>query len=132
MNTFQNHQEKILWQDQPSGLWQRFLTQCHLNFTHYKITKDELFITTGFFKKVHNSYELYTLKDPDLTETLYQQALKIGTIHLTIDTHFCQQDYINPIVEIKNIKDAAKVRKLLRDLIEENVKERGIQYYDRV
>lgn len=132
MTVLDQYNEKILWEAKPSGLWQRFLTKIHMNFTTYQITKDELFITKGFFKKKYDSFELYTLKDPDMVESLYQRTLKISTIHLTIDTHFTHEHIDNPQVEIKNIKDGAKVRKLLRDLIEENVKERGIQYFDRV
>lgn len=132
MSILDQYEEKILWEAQPSGLWQRLLTKLHLNFTRYQITKDELIIIKGFFKKTHDSLELYTLKDPDMIETLYQRCLKISTIQLTIDAHICHEHIENPIVQIKNIKDGAKVRKLLRDLIEENVKERGIQYFDRV
>ncbi len=47
----------ILWQGKPCGLLQRFLTKIHLNFTTYQITKDELIIITGFFKRRLNSYE---------------------------------------------------------------------------
>ena len=40
---------EILWEGQPSGLWDRFLSLLHLNFTVYQITKDELIIKEGFF-----------------------------------------------------------------------------------
>ena len=132
MPTIDQYEEKIIWEDQPAGLWQRFLTKIRLNFTHYQITKDELIIIKGFFKKVHDSYELYTLKDPDMTETLYQRALKISTITITVDSHYANRPNDPTIVTVQNIKNGAKVRKLLRDLIEENVNERGIKYYDRV
>ena len=33
---------EIIWEDQPAGLWQRFLSKIHLNFTYYQITKDAL------------------------------------------------------------------------------------------
>ena len=35
-------------------------------------------------------------------------------------------------IELKNIKKAAEVRKLLRDYIEADVVERGINYFDKV
>ena len=41
---------EILWEGKPAGLWDRFLDLIHMNFTSYQITKDELIITTGFFK----------------------------------------------------------------------------------
>ena len=39
---------------------------------------------------------------------------------------------MNRLIELKNIKKAPEVRKLLRDFIEADVLERGINYYDRV
>ena len=54
---------EILWTGQPAGLWQRFLSLIKMNFTTYKITKDELIVTTGFFSRKTNTIELYTLKE---------------------------------------------------------------------
>ena len=56
---------EIKWEGQPQGLWQRFLSMLHLNFTYYQITKDELIIKTGFLRQKVNTIELYLLKDPD-------------------------------------------------------------------
>ena len=77
---------ELLWEGKPSGIWQRFLTTIHLNFTTYQITKDELIVTTGFFKKKTNTVELYMLKDPDAIESIYQRLLNIGTVSVVIDT----------------------------------------------
>lgn len=122
---------EILWEDQPSGLWERFLTLIHLNFTKYQITKDELIISTGFLSRRSNTYELYTLKDPDMTESLIQRWLGIGTISLTVDGHG-SSDKIGSKVYLRNLKNVAKVRKLLRDAIEDDVMERKITYFDKV
>lgn len=121
----------VIWEDKPSGLWQRFLTQIHLNFTTYQITKDELIIITGFFKRHLNSCELYLLKDPDLTENLYQRLLNISTISVKVDTH-TQPNAPERIIRLKNIRNGQKVRKLLRDAIEKDVMERKITYFDKV
>lgn len=122
---------EILWEGKPAGLWQRFLTSIHMNFTTYQITKDELIITTGFFHKKTNTVELYMLKDPDTTESLYQRMLKIGTISVVIDTHGVS-DRQGTKVWLKNIEDPAQVRKLLRDAIEADVMERKITYFDKI
>lgn len=122
---------EILWKGKPAGLWQRFLTVIKMNFTTYSITKDELLIQTGFFNRKTNTIELYTLKDPDLTESLYQRMLGIGTITVKIDTHSSEKD-IQRRVQLKNIKNPAEVRKLLRDAIEADVMERKITYFDKV
>ena len=122
---------EILWEGKPAGLWDRFLDLIHMNFTSYQITKDELIITTGFFRRHSNTFELYTLKDPDLTETLIQRWLKVGTVSVTVDAHG-KTEIIGTKIYLKNLKEAAKVRKLLRDAIETDVMERKITYFDKV
>ncbi len=123
---------EIIWEDQPAGLWQRFLSKIHLNFTYYQITKDELIIKTGFFKQETNTIELYLLKDPDMTISLYQRILGIGTIEVTVDTHSETTEGNHYKKYIKNVRNAEKVRKILRDAIEADVMERKITYFDKV
>ena len=124
---------EIKWTGQPSGLWQRFLSAINLNFTKYQITKDELIVQTGFFKRKTNTIELYTLKDPDLTESIYQRMLKIGTVTVSIDSHTPNSsDKFGTKIYLKNIKNPAEVRKLLRDAIEADVMERKITYFDKI
>lgn len=122
----------ILWEGKPAGLLQRFLTKINLNFTTYQITKDELIVITGFFKRRLNSCELYLLKDPDLTDTIYQRLLDISTVSVTVDTHDSGPNCTKRIIKLQNIKDGSKVRKLLRDAIERDVMERQITYLNRV
>ena len=122
---------EIKWQGQPAGLWARFLKRIHLNFTYYQITKDELIIKQGFFKQRTNTTELYLLKDPDMTVSLYQRLLKIGTLRVKIDSH-SHGERAGEIITLKNIRDCEKVRKLLRDAIEADVMERNITYFDKV
>ena len=122
---------EILWEGKPSGLWQRFLTSIHMNFTTYQITKDELIVTTGFFHKKTNSVELYMLKDPDTSESIYQRMLKICTISVVIDTHGTAERQGTKIW-LKNVENPAQVRKILRDAIEVDVMERKITYFDKI
>ncbi len=122
---------EIIWEGQPAGLFDRFLTALHLNFTVYQITKDELIIKEGFFKRHTNTIELYTLKDPDLIESLIQRWLGVGNLYVTVDTH-SSNDNNNRKVVLKNIKEPEKVRKILRDAIEDDVMERKITYFDKV
>lgn len=129
--TIDNVNFEIIWEGKPSGLWQRFLTKIKLNFTTYQISKDELIIKTGFFKQTVNTIELYLLKDPDMTVSLYQRMLKIGTITVIIDSH-SSSTRAGKKIAIKNIKNCDKVRKLLRDAIEADVMERKITYFDKV
>ena len=121
---------EIIWEGQPSGLWDRFLTVLHFNFTVYQITNDELIVKEGFFRRTTNTLELYTLKDPDLIETIVQRWLGVGNIYLTVDTH-SEHETSRKIV-LKNIREPEKVRKILRDAIEADVMERKITYFDKV
>lgn len=123
---------EIIWEGKPAGLLQRILTKIHLNFTTYQITKDELIIITGILKKKQESCELYLLKDADLTQNLYQQALKIGTISVHVDALTNNSIKSGKTLYLKNIRTPREVRKLLRDAIEADVMERKITYFDKI
>ena len=121
----------IVWEGQPAGLWGRILTALHLNFTWYKISKDELIITKGFFIRRTDTIELYLLKDPDMKESLWQRLFKVGSIRIKVDSK-SNSSRAGSIIILKNIEKPNEVRKLLRDYIEADVMERGINYFDRV
>ena len=122
---------EIKWEGKPAGLIERFLTLIHLNYTDYQITKDELIIKKGFFNQRTTTTELYLLKDPDMTINLYQRIIGVGTVSVTIDSSSNSHRAGEKIV-LKNVRDCEKVRKLLRDSIEEDVMERKITYFDKV
>lgn len=123
--------EEYVWEGQPSGLMGTILTTLHLNFTWYKISKYELIITKGFFSRHTDTIELYLLKDPDLKETLWQRLFHVGSVGVRIDDS-SRHSRAGMFIELKNIKKPAEVRKLLRDYIEADVVERGINYFDKV
>ena len=122
---------EIVWEGQPAGLFDRFLTLLHLNFTIYQITKDELIIKDGFFRRKTNTIELYTLKDPDLEETLIQRFLNVGNLYVNIDTHSGTENGKKGVI-LRNIREPERIRKLLRDAIEADVMERKVTYFDKV
>lgn len=107
---------EIIWEGGPYGLVERFLSFFHLNSTIYQITKDELIMKEGFFRRKTTTIKLYMLKEPSLIETLFQRFLNVGSIYLNIDTNLYPESTIK-IVEIKNIKNPETLRKLLKDLI---------------
>lgn len=129
--TVDNPEFNIVWEGQPAGLLGTILSTLHINFTKYQISKDELLITKGFFSRRTDTVELYLLKDPDLKETLWQRLFKVGTIGVKVDSH-SNSFQAGRYIEIKNIKKCSEVRKLLRDYIEADVVERGINYFDKV
>ena len=122
---------QVIWEDKPAGAFQQLLTMLNLNFTTYQITKDELIIIRGFFRRKLNSCELYLLKDPDLSENLYQRFLGISTIRVLVDSK-SNSERAGKYIYIKNVKNGEKVRKLLRDAIEADVMERKITYFDSI
>lgn len=122
---------QVIWEDKPAGVIQQILTSLNLNFTTYQITKDELIIVKGFFRKKLNSCELYLLKDPDLVQNLYQRFLGISTIRVLVDSKSASER-AGKYIYISNVKDGEKVRKLLRDAIEADVMERKITYFDKI
>ena len=122
---------EVKWTGKPDGLWQGFLTTIGLNFTEYQITDDELIIKRGFFRQRINATELYLLKDPDITMNLYQRLIGVATVSVLVDTH-CGSEKAGQKISLVNIRDAERVRKLLRDSIEEDVMERKITYFDKV
>lgn len=130
-NNLDNVKFEIKWEGKPSGLLERLLTTIHLNFTDYQITKDELIVKKGFFNQKTNTTELYLLKDPDLTINLYQRIIGVGTVSVTIDSSSNSHRAGEKII-LKNVRDCEKVRKLLRDCIEDDVMERKITYFDKV
>ena len=130
-NDIKSIELEIKWQGKPAGIFQKFLTSINLNFTTYQITKDELLIQTGFFRRHTNAVELYLLKDPDLIENIYQRLLKIGTIKVVIDSKSTNQK-AGTVLLLKNVENPVQVRKLLRDSIEDDVMERKITYFDKV
>ena len=122
---------QIIWEDKPAGVFQQLLTLLNLNFTTYQITKDELIVIKGFFRRRLNSCELYLLKDPDLSETIYQRFLGISTVRVLVDSK-SNSERAGKYIYLQNVKNGEKVRKLLRDAIEADVMERKITYFDSV
>ncbi len=55
----------------------------------------------------------------------------VGTISVIIDSH-STSNRAGSIIQLKNIEKSKEVRKLLRDYIEADVMERGINYFDKV
>lgn len=62
---------------------------------------------------------------------LYQRIIGVATVSALVDTH-SGSDKAGQKISLVNIRDAERVRKLLRDSIEEDVMERKITYFDKV
>ena len=104
--------------------------RCKVNFNKLNFAHQNPISFKGNFQKT-DSVELYLLKDPDLKETLWQRWFKVGSIGVKVDTHSGSKK-AGMLIELLNIKNPNEVRKLLRDYIEADVLERGINYFDKV
>lgn len=89
-------------------------------FTVYRLTKDRLFIKTGFFTTREDEVRLYRIMDISLKRTLFQKMFGLGSIqcHSSDKTmgHF----------EIINVKRSYDVKNLLSDLIEKERMEKRV------
>ena len=97
----------ILWKDKKRG----FLG-LPLSFTKYSLTKERLFIETGFLNSVENEVRLYRILDVQMTRTLGQKMFGLGSINVH-SSDASQKDFT-----IKNIKRPKYVKELLSELVE--------------
>ena len=82
-------------------------------FTKYAFSEDRLFITTGFLKTVENEVRLYRVMDLSHTRTLLQKIFGLGSIKITSAAKTLGT------FELINIRDSAKVKEQLSQLVEE-------------
>ncbi len=103
---------RVRWEGHPLGIGDRILSLVGLNSTLYEVIGDELIIKQGFFKRKTHTFKLSDLYDPQLIESLFQRMLKVGTIYLKTNS--------NKLIELRNLKNPEKVRKIFTDLIKLN------------
>ena len=73
---------QIKWEGQPQGLWARFLSLIHMNFTYYQITKDELMTNLGYTEtevyipgpNIYQTKILYSATTPDWVYSNYGEG----------------------------------------------------------
>ncbi len=82
------------------------------SFTKYRLTKDRLYIDTGFFTSKEDEVRLYRVLDLSLKRTLGQKLFGLGSI----EVH--SSDRTLKCFEIKNIKQSKDVKKALSDAVE--------------
>lgn len=83
------------------------------SFTVYRLTKEKLLIKTGFFNQREEEVRLYRILDVTLKRSLGERILGLGTIHC------CSADQSTPEFDILHVKDSARVKELLSDLVEQ-------------
>lgn len=105
----------ILWKDKKRG----FLG-LPLSFTKYSLTKERLFVETGFLNSVENEVRLYRILDVQMTRTLGQKLFGLGSINVH-SSDASLKDFT-----IKNIKKPKYVKELLSELVEKQRDEKRV------
>lgn len=106
---------EILWKDRKRG----FLG-LPLSFTKYSLTKERLFVETGFINGVENEVRLYRILDVQMTRTLGQKMFGLGSINV-LSSDASSKDFT-----IKNIKKPKYVKELLSELVEKQRDEKRV------
>ncbi len=89
-------------------------------FTVYKLTDEKLLIESGFLSKKEEEIRLYRILDITLNRPLWQRLFGLGTVHC------CTADKTSPELDILRIKDCAKVKNMLSDMVEKQRDEKRI------
>jgi len=106
---------EILWKDRKRG----FLG-LPLSFTKYSLTKERLFVETGFINSVENEVRLYRILDVQMTRNLGQKMFGLGSINVH-SSDASLKDFT-----IKNIKKPKCVKELLSELVEKQRDEKRV------
>ncbi|NLL93308.1 MAG: PH domain-containing protein [Clostridiales bacterium] len=91
-----------------------------LSFTKYATTEEKLIIKTGFFSTKEEEVRLYRIMDVTLNRSFSERIFKLGTIHIV------SSDKSTPEFDIKRIKNSAKVKELMSDLVEASRKKNRV------
>ena len=106
--------EDPLWRDRKRWLGFPF------SFTRYAVYEDRLILKVGFFHTITDETLLYRIMDIRLSRKVGQKIFGVGTIVLIT------ADKSHPILELKNIKNSDKVRRLLSKQIDDQRVKRGL------
>lgn len=82
------------------------------SFTVYKLTDEKLLIETGLLNKKEEEIRLYRIMDMTLHRSLEERIFGLGTIHC------CSADKSTPEFNIARIRDSARVKEMLSDMVE--------------
>lgn len=104
----------LLWKDR------KRILGLPISFTAYRVDKDRLTCTKGFFKTEVDELLLYRVLDIKSTRTLGQKLFGVGTITLY------SADQTHSAFELTNIKKPEKVRVFLSKLIEHERTTKGL------
>lgn len=94
-------------------------------FTKYHIVDDMITITEGLFRTTENDCYMYKVQDVEMTRSLAEKMVKVGTI-------ICYTgDTTHPTLEIKHVKHCREIKEfILRASEEARLKRRTVNMLD--
>ena len=108
--------DSVLWSDRKRyfGL--------PLSFTKYAVSEDRLFQSSGILNLKYEEILLYRVRDISLSRSFGQRLFGVGSITVT------SSDKSRPVLVIQNVKDAAEVKELIHQQVEEMKIRRRMRY----
>lgn len=98
---------EILWSDR------KRILGMPISFTKYSLSKDRIFINTGFLNLNEEEILLYRVLDVSLKLSFWQRIFKVGSIIVK------SSDQSTPVLEIRNVKKPKEVKELVYKYSEE-------------
>lgn len=92
----------------PMIIWRWLVTRC----TRYELTSERLRMQTGVLNRSVEELELYRVKDSRFSQTFLGRMVGIG------DVTIYSTDSSTPVVMLKGVADAQRVRESLRNAVE--------------
>jgi len=108
-------EKEFVWQDR-----KRIIFGLPWTFTKYRLSREKLYIETGFLNKREEEVRLYRIMDLSLRRPLGQRIFGLGTIHC------CTADKSTPEFDILRIKNSTEVKEMLSDMVEQQRDEKRI------
>lgn len=100
-------EQPYVWRDR-----KRILFGLPWTFTKYFLTEEKLMIETGVLSRTEEEIRLYRIMDITMKRSLGERIFNLGTIHC------CSADKSTPEFNIRRIKNPAKVKNMLSDMVE--------------
>ncbi len=105
----------IIWKDR------KRILGMPISFTVYALSDDRLFVNTGLLNLRTEEILLYRIRDIGMRRSLGQRIFGVGSIDVA------SSDQTRPQLEIRNIRNAAKVKELLHESVEKMKLERRLR-----
>ena len=100
-------EQPYVWKDR-----KRILFGLPWTFTKYFLTEEKLLIETGVLSRKEEEIRLYRIMDITMKRSLGERIFNLGPLHC------CSADKSTPEFNIRRIKNPAKVKNMLSDMVE--------------